>query len=213
MIKKIRAAPPAFAHVQRAINPIVEIHNKGYIVDSDTVKAERTPDGRVRLKIKPETIEQNLCHAISFSATVSGSAAMIGEACAACTPISVSGSVEGSGAFCCSSGDPVPCVDCDTCIFTSQAAPLTLGVCEELCSSGNFSAYIELNHVGSDYELFILATCGSNFGDLPLCAGTCAITDDNGNTYNLGSDPTGAHTFDFTGDLTGASYHFVITIT
>jgi hypothetical protein len=54
MINKLRNIPPALAHARAAMNPIIEIHNKGYIVDSDTVLATRTPDGRMRLKLTPE---------------------------------------------------------------------------------------------------------------------------------------------------------------
>jgi hypothetical protein len=55
MIKKIRSVPPAFAHIAKAINPIVEIVNKGIGVDSDTVKWVRQPDGRIKPILKPET--------------------------------------------------------------------------------------------------------------------------------------------------------------
>jgi hypothetical protein len=34
------------------MNPIIDIHNKGYITSSDTVTATRTPDGRMRLQVK-----------------------------------------------------------------------------------------------------------------------------------------------------------------
>jgi hypothetical protein len=54
MIRKLAHTPAALSHIGRAINTIVDIHNKGYIKSSDTVLATRTPDGRIRLKLNPE---------------------------------------------------------------------------------------------------------------------------------------------------------------
>jgi hypothetical protein len=52
MIRKITKVSPYLAPLRAVLNPIAEIHDKGYIVDSDTVIAERQPDGRIRLKLK-----------------------------------------------------------------------------------------------------------------------------------------------------------------
>jgi hypothetical protein len=154
------------------------------------------------------------CFNISFSATVSGNAFMIGEGC--CVSVPVEGSNSATGAFCCDSGDPVPCPTCASCIFISPAlGEVTYGDCGGLCQGvgAGFNTYIELDFDGINYTLKVLGSVAANFGNPPDCSGVCTITSDSENTYSLGSVPTGTHTFDFTGDNTGATYHFVITIT
>lgn len=151
---------------------------------------------------------------IEHTATVSGTANIIGAPCAAISPISVSATVSSLGTtLCCDSGDPPPCVD-TTCVFSEQIVEKTLGNLGGLCAQepNLFQTYIELDNVGGDYQLFVRGLIATNIGDPPTCAGSCAIPNDNGNTYDLGSDPTGTHIYDFVGNNSGATYHFEITI-
>ncbi len=161
------------------------------------------------------------CFEIAVSATVSGSANVNGVVCAICTPIAVSGSISGPGETdCCNDGEPIPgCDNCDECSFNSQNASFSANIapCGALCSQAQvFSAYVELDHFGPDYELFVRGTIPANFGtDTPPdpCVTTvCSIFSDPGNTYVLGADPTGTHLISFAGSVTGASYSFTIII-
>ena len=52
-LAKLQRAPAYLAHISKAVNPIIEILNKGFIVNSDDIVAERLPDGRVQLKLNP----------------------------------------------------------------------------------------------------------------------------------------------------------------
>jgi hypothetical protein len=92
-------------------------------------------------------------------------------------------------------------------VSNAQATPESIGgTCGCAWSASNFNAYVELDLIAGNYQLFVRGFCGAN------CGGVCSITNDNGNTYSLGADPTGTHNVNFTGDLTGASYSFVIVI-
>jgi hypothetical protein len=57
-IPTIRAAPPYLRAVKNATNHIAGIINKGLVVDTDTVIAERLEDGRVRLFLNPVIVAQ-----------------------------------------------------------------------------------------------------------------------------------------------------------
>jgi hypothetical protein len=57
----------------------------------------------------------------------------------------------------------------------------------------------------------------TNIGANCNCSGVndCGFNNsgDSDPSYNLGTNPTGTHTIDFTGSSSGASYHIVVTIT
>jgi hypothetical protein len=55
-VPKIRGLPRAFEHVAHTVNPIAEIVNKGLVVNSTSVIAERLADGRVALHLSPSFI-------------------------------------------------------------------------------------------------------------------------------------------------------------
>jgi hypothetical protein len=55
-IKKVRGLPPYLAHVARSVNPVVEIVNRGLVVSTSTVIAERISDGRIRLRLRPGAV-------------------------------------------------------------------------------------------------------------------------------------------------------------
>jgi hypothetical protein len=52
-IKKPGNLPRAFAGVNRALNPMAEVFNRGILVSSDTIISEPLPDGRVRAHLNP----------------------------------------------------------------------------------------------------------------------------------------------------------------
>ena len=57
-ISKIRRPPPYLRAAAHSDNQIVEIVNRGLVVDSDTVIAKRLPDGRVQLFLNPKITSQ-----------------------------------------------------------------------------------------------------------------------------------------------------------
>jgi hypothetical protein len=50
-IGKIERVPAHLQPVADKVNPIIDIHDRGFVVDTDSVSAERLPDGRVRLHL------------------------------------------------------------------------------------------------------------------------------------------------------------------
>jgi hypothetical protein len=69
MLSKPRRVP-AFRHIKKAIDPIVNVINKGFVIDTDDVIAERQPDGRVKLRLSAATAGQ-------FNSAAAGPPAMI----------------------------------------------------------------------------------------------------------------------------------------
>jgi hypothetical protein len=106
--------------------------------------------------------------------------------------------------------------DCD-CVFNSSSdtAPIMTGPCS--CNNpGNTASFTvspELDLVGSDWILTIFTNVAANCN----CSGLndCGFNNsaDSDPSFNLGANPTGTHTLNFTGSSSGASYHVVVTIT
>src|SRR4029453_5947869 len=53
-IPKPAAVPRYLAHLKKPIDHLVEIHNKGVVVSSSSIVAERLRDGRIALKISQQ---------------------------------------------------------------------------------------------------------------------------------------------------------------
>jgi hypothetical protein len=55
-IPKIKRVPRFIAHIAKSINPIVEIVNRGLVVSTSSVIAEKQADGRIALRLSPQVV-------------------------------------------------------------------------------------------------------------------------------------------------------------
>jgi hypothetical protein len=110
MIKKPRRVAPAFRHIKKSIDPIIEIVNKGIGVNSDTVIFERMPDGRVKPRLHPTIAAQFGGGGVStaLSSPPPTGACCIAGVCSVLSEadcIAAGGTYQGDGTTC----DPDPC--------------------------------------------------------------------------------------------------------
>ncbi len=153
------------------------------------------------------------CFSISVSATVSGIVSVTGVACAgSCNTTAIFSEVLGPGmTVCCD--DPCNSFNVQDSFFVSFPSGVPCSLCVE--AGANFTSYVELDFVDPDYELLVQGNFSAGLASNPpdCNLGVCGVGGSTeGNTYNLGPDPTGTHNISFVGGTTGATYDFTIII-
>lgn len=178
------------------------------------------------------------CYNLAFEATVSGSGTpdgigiFLGPTCgpvgnecgnlaSTCTePISITGSI--------SSGDSEPFYD-DECRYQeidldesteSSSGTWECAICCGTTQSQFFNCNMWMTCESGVWTLEIQANMSLGFNMCHSLIGSCTFVQptfggdvfDNNQFFNLGANPVGSHTFNFTGDVTGFDYEVTFVV-